>query len=87
MERNILVNEIAAFCFSYGVFDKSIRAREIKKNIKSQLDDVEFIESLINTLIVKTRNRKNIDIEKLKELLLELEKIRLDLEYKVSCHL
>ena len=84
MERNVLVNEIASFCFQYGIFDKSIRVSEIKNRIRNQLDNVEFIENLINTLIIKTRNRKNIDVEKLKELLLELEKIRLELEYKDS---
>jgi len=46
------------------------------------LKDVSFIESLINTIIVKTKKSKDIDVEKLKELLLELEKIRLDLEYR-----
>jgi len=82
LKRNILINEIANFCFNHGIFDKPIRVSKIKKNIIDQLDDAEFIESLINTLIVKTRNRKDIDIKKLKELLLEVEKIRLELEYK-----
>ena len=82
MKRNILVEELACFCFVYGIFDQSIEEHVIKSKIESGLEKVEFIESLINTLILQTNNCKHIDIEKLKELLLELERIRLELEYK-----
>ena len=82
MTRKILIDEIVRFGSLYGLFDKKIRIYEIRNTIETQLANVDFVESLINTIIRKTRNRKNIDTEKLKELLLELEKIRLDFEYK-----
>ena len=43
-----------------------------------------FLESLINTIIVRTKQIKyiNINEEKTKEILTELDKIRLELEYR-----
>ena len=82
MARKDLINEIADFCFAYGLFKKSVDVNNIKAGMEKQFDDVEFIEALIHMLTTKTRIHKNIDIEKLKALLIELEKIRLELEYK-----
>jgi hypothetical protein len=76
-----LINEITDFCLKYRLFNGVIRIDEIKNNIESRLNDSRFIESLINVIILKTRNRQNININKIKNMLLELEKIRLDLEY------
>ena len=64
----------------YRLFDKSVHANEIQSRIENGLTESPFIESLINTIIVKTKKRKNIDTGKLKTLFLELEKIRLELE-------
>jgi len=80
MERKELVNEIASFCYEYRLWNRAIKIDELKNIIEFQLKDFEFVESLINTIIVKT-NHKNIDVEKVKKILLELDKIRLELEY------
>ena len=82
MTRKILIDEIVRFGSLYGLFDKKIRIYEIRNTIETQLANVDFVESLINTIIRKTKSHKNVDTEKLKELLLALEKIRLNLEYK-----
>jgi hypothetical protein len=82
MKRTVLVNEIVGFCFEYGIFNKSEEIKNIKLSIFHQLEDVVFVEQFINLLIIKTKNRHDIDFEKLKMLLLELERIRLELEYK-----
>ncbi len=82
MERKALVNEITCFYFDYKLINKSIKINEIKDRIDQQLEDIDYVESLIKEIIIKTSNRKDIDIVKLKELRLELEKIRLELEYK-----
>ena len=82
MERKYLVNEIADFCIDYKLFKTKLGTNEVKRKIEEQLEDSEFIESLINTVILKTKKCKNVEIERLKILLLELEKIRLELEYK-----
>ena len=82
MERNILINDIANFCFTYNMFGKSITVNQIRNGIANNIDDSNFIEGLINTINGKAKRRKHIDIGRLKELLSELEKIRLEIEYK-----
>ena len=82
MERKELINEIINFCFEHGLFKGTVKVSELKIKIRKGLNDSEFIENLINTIIIKTRYRKSIDTEKIKALLLGLEEIRLELEYK-----
>ena len=83
MERNILVGKIVNFCFTYNVLDDaSIEVSELTRIIDKGLDEAYFLESLINTIIVRTKRHKGVDIKLVKELLIELEKIRLELEYK-----
>ena len=79
MRRDILINEIIGFCFDYGVL---IDENEVRTKIDIKLNEAAFVESLINTIIIKEKNSSNINPIKVKELLLELEKIRLELEYK-----
>ena len=57
--------------------DNAIEEHIIEKRIARGLDDVAFIEDLINTFIRKANNCNYLDIEKFKILILELEKIRL----------
>jgi hypothetical protein len=64
------------------MFNNPIGENELKTMIEIWIESTEHIESLINTIIIKTSERSDIDIEKLKILLLELERIRLELEYK-----
>ena len=82
MNKDILIDEIASFGFNYGLFNDQIEIEEIKKRIGYMLEDSEFLENLINTIILKARYYKNIDMDKLKKLLIDLEKTRLELEYK-----
>ena len=82
MKRKELINAITDFCLEYKLFDRSVKVDVLINKISEQLKDIEFVESLINTIIIKTRKRRNIDTNKIKNLLLELEKIRLELEYK-----
>ena len=83
MERNVLINEVANFCFHYGLlYNRPADMSEIKSNIEQQLKNEAFIESLINTINVNIRKRKNVDKQKLITILTELERLRLELEYK-----
>ena len=77
-----LANELTDFCFAYDIFNTTCGAKEIKQSIAEQFDDVVFVEKLINMIIVKAKNLKDIDADKLVELLSELERLRLELEYK-----
>jgi len=79
MERNDLVEELKNYCLDYGVV---IDERELKNNIEKGLGKVEIIESLYNMVFKKAKSGKVRDIERVKELLIELEKIRLELEFK-----
>ena len=83
MERKKLVNDLTDFCLEYRIFNISCGAKEIKQRIEEQFDDVIFVEGLINLIIVKAKNHEGIDTGKLVELLSELERVRLELEYKV----
>jgi len=82
MKRDNLTDKIAKFCFDYGVIDRAIDEDELKSIIYNQLYEESFIENIINTLITTTRTRSDINVKELKVILIELEKIRLELEYK-----
>jgi len=82
MERKRLANELTDFCLANGIFNISCGAKEIKKRIEEQFEDVVFVEGLINMIIVKAKDLKDIDAGKLVDLLSELERLRLELEYK-----
>ncbi|MCL2360693.1 MAG: hypothetical protein FWC73_02630 [Defluviitaleaceae bacterium] len=82
MERNVLIARIINFCFTYNVVnDESIEVSELTNVIEKMLEEAYFLESLINTIIIASKKHSGIDIEEVKTLLIELEKIRLELEY------
>jgi len=66
----------------YKVLGVLIDADAVKNKIAQGLEKAELIESLINTIFLKVKSSKNINIKRVKELLIELEKVRLDLEFK-----
>jgi len=80
IERKTLINEITKFCIKYEVFKEKVETSDIEMGVEAGLESSAFIESLINIIILKTKYSENMDIEKVKFILLELEKIRLDLE-------
>ncbi len=82
MERKKLASGLTDFCLASGIFNITCGTKEIKQRITEQFDDVVFVEGLINMIIVKAKELEDIDTGKLVELLAELEKVRLELEYK-----
>lgn len=82
MKRKILINEIVKFNSKYSLFNDEVKADDLKNMIEIWLEDIEHVESLINLIIAKTSYVKIIDKKKLKIIRLELEKIRIGLEYK-----
>ena len=82
MGKNVLVNEIVSFCFDYGIVHESMNGDELKSIVYNHLEEEPFIENLINTIIIKSKTCPNLDIDRLKDLLIELEKVRIELEYK-----
>lgn len=83
MERKKLVNDVMVFCLEYRIFNLSGGINEIKQRIEEQFEDVVFVEMLINMIIVKSKSRNDIDVNRLINLLSDLERLRLDLEYKI----
>ena len=77
-----LANELTDFCLECGIFNISCGTKEIKQRIEEQFDDAVFVEGLINMIIVRTKNLKDVDTGKLVELLSELDRLRDKLEYK-----
>ena len=82
MERKRLAQELTDFCIAYRILGIPCGARELEERIERQLDDVVFVETLINQIIVKAKNNWGINKDKLVEVLSELERVRLELEYK-----
>ena len=77
-----LIDRIINFGFEYQIFDKTSDKCELKYMIYSQLKEEAFVESLIIIINKRIRQCRNIDVEEVKYLLIELETIRLELELK-----
>ena len=77
MERKELINEIINFYMKFNLSNRPIKTSDIENLLK----DCAYIESLINTILIKTRNYKKLDVEKIINLLNSLDRVRLELEY------
>lgn len=80
MKKKVLIDEIMRFCFKYGIITNTVQVEIIKRNIEEQLHDVAFVENLINTIFVKAKRFRNLGNKKVVRLIIELEKLRLELE-------
>lgn len=85
MDQYKLVREIIKTCQYFKVMEKDINCFFVEKKIIDGLEDIIFVENLLNVFYKKVkqnRKRKNLDRNRIKRLLFELEKIRLNLEFK-----
>jgi hypothetical protein len=78
----MLINEIINFCDKYKLLENSENLSKVMDKIEEQLNNSEFVEELIHFFIIKTKNHKDINTGQLITILIELERIRLELEYK-----
>jgi len=78
-KKEIIAKEIISFCADYGVM---LNDKDIKRKIELCLSEAHLIEYVIGMIFIKAKRNRNIDIEKVKELLIELEKVRLEYEFK-----
>ena len=81
MERKELAEEIISFCVKYRLLGNPKKIILANERVEEELQNICFVESLIHMLILKTKYIRDIDNDRLKALLVELEKVRLDLEY------
>ncbi|MCI8445966.1 MAG: hypothetical protein HFH31_00570 [Bacilli bacterium] len=85
MRQEKLVKEIIKMCKYFKIMEYEIEICFVEKKIIDGLEDIIFVENLLN-LFYKKKNqnyfKKNLNHQRLKNLLIELEKIRLNLEFK-----
>lgn len=85
MNQYKLIKEIIKTCKYFKIIENEIDYNYIEKKIIDGLDDIIFVENLLNVFYRKTKSRKfknTINKNRLKNILVELEKIRLNLEFK-----
>ena len=80
MERKKLINEIIKFYIKKGIINP-VQTEEVTEITEEQLQKCECIENLINTIMVRTRHDKSINIEETIDMLNALDRVRLELEY------
>lgn len=85
MEQYKLVKEIIKTCQYFKVMNYEVDNIFVEKKIIDGLEDIIFVENLLNIFYKKMklkRFQKTLNQNRLKKLLIELEKIRLNLEFK-----
>ena len=85
MDQYKLVKEIIQTCQYFKIVERDIDNYFVEKKIIDGLDDIIFVENLLNIFYKKMklkRYRNSLNQNRLKKLLIELEKIRLNLEFK-----
>lgn len=85
MNQYKLIKEIIKTCQDFKIVERDIDNYFVEKKIIDGLDDIIFVENLLNIFYKKMklkRYRNSLDQNRLKKLLIELEKIRLNLEFK-----
>jgi len=82
MNRKELAEEIIDFCITYRLLGNPKRIILAKSKVEEELGNICFVEGLIHMIIVKSKYITTIDNKRLKKLLINLEKMRLDLEYQ-----
>ena len=88
MDQYKLVKEIIQTCQYFKIVERDIDNYFVEKKIIDGLDDIIFVENLLNIFYKKMklkRYRNSLNQNRLKKLLIELEKIRLNLEFKGVC--
>ena len=85
MSQDKLVKEIIKTCKYFRIIELEVDSVFIEKKIATELDDVIFVENLLSIFYKKKNQKcyqKKLNQQRFKNLLLELEKIRLNLEFK-----
>ena len=84
MNQYTLTKEIIKTCKYFKIIEYEIDNCFVEKKIIDGLEDIIFVENLLNIFYKKMkleRFQKNLNKNRLKKLLIELEKIRLNLEF------
>jgi len=85
MSQDKIVKEIIKTCKYFRIMEYDVETCFVEKKIIDGLEDVIFVENLLNIFYKKKNQnyfKKNLNQHRLKNLLIELEKIRLNLEFR-----
>ena len=85
MNQYELVKEIIKMCKYFKIVDYEVDNNFVEKKIMDSLEDIIFVENMLNVFYIKMKSKKYnkyLNQKRLKKLLIELEKIRLNLEFK-----
>lgn len=85
MKKNELVIEIIKTCRYFKIIKGQYDDEELEQNISNNLKDIAFVESLLKTFYSKMKQKrfkKDLNKERLKKLIIELEIIRTNLEFR-----
>ncbi|MCL2718715.1 MAG: hypothetical protein FWE14_08040 [Lachnospiraceae bacterium] len=80
MENEKLIVEIIDICIEFNIIKNHENIEQRKVNLASILEDAAFVEILYCEIFKKARQRKLVNTDRIKQVLLGLEKIRLELE-------
>jgi len=82
-----LIEKIVACCVYLGIFKSDDNKNQIKSDIIALklLKDVVFVETLYNRVFRLAKERNVLQTDDIKNLLIELERIRIELEDVESC--
>ena len=85
MDQYKLVHEIIKTCKYFKILEIDVNDEFVEKKIIDGLSDIIFVENLLNVFYKKMklkRFKSTLNQNRLKRLLIELEKTRLNLEFK-----
>lgn len=85
MSIHKLIKEIIRTCNYFRIINPDEDYFFLEKKIYDGLQDINFVENLLSVLYQKMKLKRfqnTLNKDRLKNLLIELEKIRLDLEFK-----
>lgn len=86
MKREVLIEKIINLCLVIKVFDNCVNENEIKHTVALLLEEEGFIKDLYSNILRNAKRYKIANTEKVTDILIELDKIRLELLKEESVH-
>lgn len=80
-----LSKEVIQTCKYFKIIKCKFNNEFVEKKIIDGLEDIRFVENLINIFYSKIKikeYKRKLNIKRIKKLLIELEKVRINLEFK-----
>jgi hypothetical protein len=82
IEGNMLIDEIVDLCYILKIVKNEANEKEIRDTIEMLLEEAGFIDDLYNSILKQAIQFKISDTKKVKDILSELIRVKLQLEDK-----